>query len=372
MINYKFIKFQDIKKLEISDEIYFGMTDYVSNSQMSLINPAQGGTPSNYHRGFSGGKKDAFIKGTAVHQLTLESDEYYLAKHNRPNGKLGDVADAIIKHRRNNLSIEESILRALVDADFFKGKYTKAVHEKVLTTAPYVISRLLSKSKDKQPVLIPEGEVDNVVGAVNSLKENKTVQSLLNPPGLGVYMESFQEDAIIGEAVIAVQLDINSEELTEMVIPVKAKIDNWLIDHKNKKVYLTDLKTTGKDVTTFGGYFSQEFGINNDGSFGYYDVYHTGSFLNFHYHRQAAFYGDMLEIYIKEALGSEYVLEKVYFMVVESFSSQPNSLVFEVGEQSYNRGVEDYQQLLARIAYHKHNGFKEPIELIQGNINLVL
>lgn len=370
MIKYEFLRFQNLSREQMSDEVYFGMKNHVSNSQMKLINPQEGGTPSKFVEGFTGQKNsNALVKGTAVHQLTLESDAYYLAEVTRPDNKLGDIADAIIYYRGTGLSCEESIIRAICDTEYYKGKLTDTVYQKVRTVFPYVLSKIYGGQGDKSPIYVPNSEIENVKGAVKALAECRTVQQLLHPKGA----ESYCEDVILGEAVLNIQTDVhNPNSMKEVIIPVKIKIDNWTINHRTKTVVLNDVKTTGHPVGQFGGYYEDQFGVLPEGGFGYIPSFRSGSFQSFFYRRQMGFYSDILIQYVRETYGQEYKLGGMYMLVVESFSPKANAGVYQVGAISETKGREEYKSLLARIGFHRVNGFNKAIELMENELNLIL
>ncbi len=370
MINFEFLRFQNISREQMTDEVYFGMKNHTSNSQMKLINPEEGGTPSRFVEGFSGQRNsNALVKGTAVHQLTLESDLYYLAEVTRPDNKLGDIADAIIYYRGKGLSCEESIIRAICDTEYYKGKLTDSVYQKVRSVFPYVLSKIFGHQGNKTPIYVPNSELDNVKGAVKALSECKTVQQLLHPKGA----ESYCEDVILGEAVLNIQTDVHDpNSMKEVTIPVKIKIDNWTINHKTKEVVLNDVKTTGHPVGHFGGYYEDQFGALPGGGFGYVPSFRQGSFQSFRYFRQLSFYSQLLMQYVHETFGKEYKLAGNYMLVVESFSPKANAGVYQVGDISLKKGEEEFKSLLARIGFHKVNGFDKAIELMEKELNVIL
>ena len=121
---------------DISDEVYFSKEygNYISNSRLKLINPDEGGSPSKFFEGLNNNKiySDALIFGSAVHELTLQPDDFVLTEIDRPTAKAGFMADYIYDNYigacGDNVgeiiaSLEESVyIEASDEIDYYKGK----------------------------------------------------------------------------------------------------------------------------------------------------------------------------------------------------------------------------------------------------------
>ena len=120
--------FESVRAIDISDNEYFGPNykKYISNSSLSLINPAQGGSPQIYHEGLSAHQKfsDSLVFGSAVHCLTLQPDDFILVESvNRPTAKAGLMADELFPIFCERGKIEfEDIVKASDKIDYYKGK----------------------------------------------------------------------------------------------------------------------------------------------------------------------------------------------------------------------------------------------------------
>jgi len=117
-------------------------------------------------------------------------------------------------------------------------------------------------------------------------------------------------------------------------------IDRMIIDHKNKKVTLVDLKTTYK-----------------------LSKFHEESFLNYKYYRQLAYYWMAIYYMFKTEFPdkdlNEYAKE-TYIVALQTNNSYTSDLpieckVFKIGEDMLSRGEEEFTDLLTQLAWHFEN-----------------
>lgn len=340
---FKFIGFTDYERLEsISDEEYYcgeRFANHISNSKGGLISPYSDGSPEKYLKGFDPTPNDAFKKGTFVHQLILEKDKYTVSELTKPSAKLGDAVDAAITLRGTGKGIYESIVEGCIIANYYKKNVSDKIVKQVLSAGfPYFMGLLHTKENE---LIIPSNMKSQILNAVKSIKKNNKAMSVLNR---GAEM-NHNEDVLIAKAVI---LD---DEGKQIVIPVKAKLDNW--SYGLDTLYLNDLKTTGKPVFYFSGYHTSEGFVE-------------GSYHKFCYCRQMAMYGDLLYNWVKQSNPINEFL--VHIITVEVFNNAPTSKVFRVSNQSLEEGRIQYQDFLKRIAFHDKYGYDVNItnELLDG------
>ena len=94
----------------------------------------------------------------------------------------------------------------------------------------------LKLSKDKD--VITQEAYDRCLTAVDIIKENKTVTGLLKIDQGHELLEVFNEQKLMCA-------------LEKYPFGLKGIVDNYVIDHSAKKVYINDLKTTGKTLSEF-------------------------------------------------------------------------------------------------------------------------
>ena len=247
----------DTLRLEnISDASYFGehYSDYISNSRMSLINPAQGGTPEAYFQGLSKNAKftTSLAFGSAVHELALQPESFFLCEDvAAPTAKVGLMADWLWKITKNGELPNDDVLReAAVKVDYYNGIPSNAQLNKVKEAIkPYFKARYKfeqDSTDERCPIYFDDKNRDRLREVIKSLNENKDIQSLLHPEDLvGGFLPSENERTIL----LNVLAEVPEKEPVELKL--KAKLDNFTIDSVSKIITVNDVKTTGKLVSEF-------------------------------------------------------------------------------------------------------------------------
>lgn len=362
-----------VERIEnVDDADYFGTAykDFISNSKLKLINPEEGGSPVKFLEGFGGTKSSALELGSAVHQMILEKEKFFLEEIDKPSGKIGLIIDSM--HR---LTTEEGIEEAkalhaaCIEQDYYKSSLTQNRMDGVLEKGRDYLHFLQVQTSEPGMIVLSAQQKEKLYGCLESVKANKLVMDLLIPPVeiisedgsiVEIDVDSFSEDVIIMNFTATLP-SLDPDDILDDVIDLKlkAKIDSWSIDHTNKVLTLNDLKTTGKPLNAFGG---QKYKmLNADGN--EYEVFKKGSFHDYHYYRQMAMYGFILKQYaIKEYGFDETWTLKVNMLVVET-NKPYMSHAFSVGTKWLSIGYYEFCNLLKRVAYHELHGFDKFIEM---------
>lgn len=116
-------------------------------------------------------------------------------------------------------------------------------------------------------------------------------------------------------------------------IKCKAKIDKLFIDHKNKKITLIDLKTTGKSINKFKDAVK------------YYE-----------YNRQLAWY--KLAIQSKFKLDYEF---EIFLVAVSIDTGNDEAMVYRIPNKLIESGEDSYNKLINLYKEHLKYGFDFPI-----------
>jgi hypothetical protein len=138
--------------------------------------------------------------------------------------------------------IKENLHQKLTDDKDAKKPSFKTADEKradkiiVAESKDYFEYLKLSKNKD----VITQEAYDRCLIAVDIIKDNKTVTDLLKIGQGHELLEVFNEQKL-------------ACRLEKYPFGLKGIVDNYVIDHVNKKVYINDLKTTGKTLSEFKG-----------------------------------------------------------------------------------------------------------------------
>lgn len=331
---------ESLRVLDISDEEYFSSEyrKYISNSSLSLINPKQGGSPQKYKEGLQPRYSDSLHFGTAVHCLVLQPDDYEIVYEvNRPTAKAGFMADELYEEWLSLGRVtEDSILKASDKIDYYRGKMDSrkqaALLDKII---PYFVERkefeLKNPITSKKPIFLDVKSRDKVTKCVASVTSNADIRSLLYPEGLLSNPTPKNEQCML--------LDVKAvySDGEEKILSLKAKLDNYYYDEESNILVLNDLKTTGHDVNDF-----------------------VNSFYKFHYFRQFGFYAWLLYLDYKN-----YDIAGMKANVIISSTIPPfNSGIFKVYNTHIRRGLNEFQELLKRVAYHERYGYDiEPPEL---------
>lgn len=328
--------FDTIQLIEMDDEEYFSdkWKDYISNSKLALINPAQDGSPEIYKEGLGKHSKysDSLTLGSAVHELVLQPESFQIVTEvNRPTAKMGAMADELFKKYLTSEGVlsDEDFIKASDKVDYYKGKMDKVKIDNVIDKcSEYWISRKEWESNnsvsDKEPIYLDIKSREKLQLCMTSVETNKEVQELLHPEGL------FNEPISMNEAALFmnVKAELNNKEV---ILKLKGKLDNFTIDTDTNEVVLNDLKTTGHWLTDFGD-----------------------SFKKYHYNRQMAMYCWMLRSYVQETYKvkpDSLTANMLLVSTVPDFRAG----IFKVTNGEIRKGFLEFKDLLQRVAYCELN-----------------
>ena len=372
-IKIKLIDESSSRLLDISDEEYFGSEDmksFVSNSSMSLINPAQGGNPSKFLTGFKDKKSGGALElGTAVHRMSLEKDKYFVDDVVRPSQKVTDVMELYSKYLKEGVDEIKAITDACIQSDYYSSKLTQTRIDNVLRDGKEYLDHIYDRENCNGCIVLTQEHKDKLDKCLTSVQNNVKISELLNKTNTESY-KSYNEDVFIMKIEAKVPpKEVDEFEDKTIEIWLKAKVDNWSIDFENKIVTLNDLKTTGTSISDFVGAEIDNMTLKGE-------IYKTktyGSFEKFHYYRQMAFYMRILKAYVAteyDATEENNWKFKCNMLVVET-NDMHYSHVFEVGERWMNVGTYEYESLLKRIAYHKEFGYDSFTNIVLNGVTII-
>lgn len=316
---------ETIKFLDISDDEYFGnrYKNYISNSKLSLINEAQGGSPLIYKEGLSVHNKysDSLHFGSAVHALTLQPDDFVLTSINRPTAKMGFMADELYKyHLKGGVSIED-VIEASNKIGYYKDKMDDIKVQNVFEKCHlYWEERKNYEAINQGSALyLDDKSRDKLNLCLTSIESNQDIQNLLHP----LNSISLNETTLLMDVLANV-------DGKEVLLSLKAKLDNFTINVEESRLTLNDLKTTGHKLSDFKNSFKQYF-----------------------YNRQMAMYLWMAKLYVEK----EYKLDPDMYanMLVVSTIPDYRSGVFKVYDSDIKAGFKEFIRLLKLVAYYEAN-----------------
>lgn len=329
---------ESIQLIRMSDEEYFSekYSDYVSNSKLSLLDPRTGGSIDKFLKGFESKYSPSFELGSAVHQMLLQPDDFYISDIRKPSAKLGLFSEELFDCFQEGMDEEEAIQLASMRADYYKGKLSENRLNKALEQAlPFCeAKRNEILDPNKTPIYLSNRMFDTYTNCIKGVNENIKFLKLLKPDGLLEAPRDFNEYAILAEA------KITFEDKTDIIIKLKCKIDNFTIDDEEDVVTLNDLKTTGKSIK----YFMGNSIYNNEGE----KIWINGSFQLYNYYRQMGMYLWLL----MGAMNSKYnrvYKPKANMLVVETVPDY-QSAVFPVKGNYINAGLKEFKWLISKLA----------------------
>lgn len=228
-----------------------------SNSAFKTIIPSIGGHPLTAKKFFTEGlnvKKSYFEKGDLFHKYMENPETFAISSVPRPSEKLEEVTDMLISFyesakRTDDLYVmEEEVFEDLLfqycQEVGFQKKWGKDAIIKNYKNVVYPYFKEVVNNSDKH--IIPAAMKESLDKAIESIKNNKSIQDLLNLENFEVYKEF--------------EIYFNFYN-----VKAKSKIDRLHINKNEKTAIIFDYKTTNDSVTNFNktfenlGYYRQQF-----------------------------------------------------------------------------------------------------------------
>lgn len=326
-MNIKIIP-ESVKLLRLSDEEYFSDTykDYISNSSLSLLDPANNGSIKKFLDGYKSEYSESFELGSAVHLECLQKGEYKIIDIDKPTSKLGVFSEKLYDLRKKGLPIYKAIQEASVQANYYANKLNdKKIKNALSQLLPYYLQRL--ELPEDNYVILPNRLYEKYTMMMKSINSNRKFLSKLNPN------DEFKDNVkIYNEYAILCEIDIDGR-----IIKFKGKLDNFTVDEEDKKITLNDLKTTGKPINHFmGNYIYKEDGEKQ---------WYSGSFQRYNYYRQLAVYLILLRAALPQYSDYSY---NCNMLVVEALPDYKSD-IFKVSLKHLQQGLEEFKNLLKLI-----------------------
>jgi hypothetical protein len=341
---------ESIQIIDIEDDEYFGddYKKYISNSRLSLINPEEGGSAELYLQNLKSPYSESFEFGTAIHAALLQKSKYEVSSITKPTGKLGLWAEHVYQNLTKGDSPEEAYEKASKSADYYSGKLANArLNTAIQSSKSFWEQReKLDESLSPKLLFLSSPMRDKYLQCMANINDTscKILETICPTPLEGtVFEDSIQ---VFNEVTILCDLECVDEETGEIIIlPFKAKLDNFTIDHELSVITLNDVKTTGKPINYFMGNnvkFTNEFGEE-------IDVWYHGSFQKYRYYRQLGIYSWLLQALAKYKYNLDYKM-KVNVLVIESFPEFKNK-IFPVNGSYLREGLKEFKNLMNLVMY---------------------
>jgi hypothetical protein len=285
------------------------------------------------------------IQGKIIHALLLEeekfNDQFVISPGKLPGDNIKIIVDRVYNHHveiaedgdtRTNLEeFGGAILDVMKDINYFQNLKTDQQRiEKVVTVEATNYWAFLKIKGSK--MLIDQETYDYCKSAVDLIKTNKSICELI-----GCDLNDFSNVEVQNE----LPLDI---ELANQPFGLKGIIDNLVIDHDKKTIFVNDIKTTSKDLKDFP---------------------ETIEFYS--YWMQAAIYVTMAATVYKELIEKGYTV-KFHFVVIDRAFQ---TYAFPVSSSTLSNWANRLFEVIDKANWHYSNkSYELPYDFATGSVVL--
>lgn len=285
------------------------------------------------------------VQGKMIHALLLEeqkfNDMFIISPSNLPTGNLRSVLDRVFYHhielkrngdQREKLDeFDQAILDVMKDMNYHQSLKTDQQRlDKIFTGEAYNYWAFLQMKGNK--TLIDQETYDFCKNAVDIIKTNKDLCKLI-----GCETTEFDNLQVFNEEPFEL-------ELRDKPFGMKGIIDNVVINHDEKVIYVNDIKTTSKDLKDFPE------------SIEYYS-----------YWMQAVIYLSAIGMKNSQLIESGYQL-KFHFVVIDRAFQ---TYAFPVTESTLNKWFDRYKEVIEIAEWHYTNkSYELPYLFAKGLVAL--
>jgi len=285
------------------------------------------------------------LQGKLIHLLLLEpemfNEEFMVTPGKLPTDSLRQVVDRVFRHyqeltrngddRTELVQFDGAILDVMRDMNYFQNLKTDQQRlDKVITPETISYWQFLQTKGNK--TLVDPDTVKFCQDAVEIIKTNDQVCNLI-----GSNITDFDNKEVINEQYMQI-------DLPNQVYGLKGIIDNLVIDHDNRIIFINDIKTTSKDLKDFPE------------SIEYYS-----------YWLQAVIYIIMIGHVNQNLINAGYQV-KFHFVVIDRAFQ---SYAFAVSEETLNKWLDRFTDCIRKAEWHYQNrSYELPYDFAQGLVVL--
>lgn len=331
---------------DILEKSFYDKKFYFSYSSLNKLmwNPAV--FYQLYVLGMKEERTDAhLVQGKIVHALLLEeekfNDQFIISPGKLPGDSVKVVVDRVFAHylelsqngdQRTELKdFDQAVLDVMKDMNYHQSLKTDQQRiEKIISTETINYWDFLKAKGDK--TLIDQATYDFCKGAVDLIKTDKNLCDLI-----ACNITDFDNKEVYNEIPLSV-------DYANAPFGLKGIIDNLVIDHDKKTIFVNDIKTTSKDLKDFK---------------------ETIEFYS--YWLQAVMYCTLVSIKHKDLLESGYELKFHFIVIDRSFQTYP----FFVSEPTLKHWFDRMEKVLEAANWHYVNkSYELPYEFATGSVVL--
>lgn len=285
------------------------------------------------------------VNGKLIHLLLLEpenfNNKFIISPISLPGDSTRKVIDRVYSHHKelSNSSLSRTdlkdysnaILDILSDINLHQSLKTDEQRiDKILTPEAFNYWEFLKTKEDK--VLISDETYKYCTTAVDIIKTNKKICELI-----GLEVTAFDNKEVINEKTFI-------SDSKKYAFGFKGIIDNIVIDHDKKIIYINDIKTTSKDLRDFPE------------SIEYYS-----------YWMQAIMYTILVTNEYDNLIVNDYQLEFRFIVIDRLFQTY----AFPVSQTTLETWLNRFTKVIEKAEWHyKNRSYELPYEFMTDSIIL--
>ena len=299
-----------------------------------------------YILGLKEERQDAhLVQGKIIHGLLLEpekfNDNFIISPDNLPTGNQKIVVDRIFAHyqelskngdtREMFEDFDQAILDVMKDMNYHQSLKTDNQRlDKIITAETRNYWAFLKAKGNK--TLIDQASYDFCLTAVGLITSNHNVVDLL-----GLNVNEFSNKEVLNEFPISINM-------MSRPFGLKGIVDNLVIDHDQKILYINDVKTTSKELKDFP---------------------ETVEFYS--YWMQAVIYSILVNMHFKSLAEQGYTTKFNFIVIDKMFQVYP----FEVKDSTLKSWIDRFKSVLDKAEWHYTNkNYELPYEFATGSVVL--
>ena len=280
------------------------------------------------------------VAGRVLHCLLLEPDnfdkQFLLLSSKLPSGNNKIIIDLIFKYHlsigNDSLTLSDyspEILSHLLTINLHQALKTDQQRlDKILVDENKLYFEFLKESSGK--TVVDQETLDGCKSGLEVLKLNSSVRALLQ-------LDKTDEDDHV-EIYNELQLQV---DIAGLPFGFKGFVDNLVIDHDSKSIFINDLKTLGKSIQDF-----------------------PDSVEYYRYWIQAVIYMNM----VKEKYNLEGYAYHITFIVIDKYNQV---YPYQVSSETLVQWSEKFEEVVTKVKWHYENKqYDLPYELALGNVKL--
>jgi len=290
----------------------FNVSGAVSNTALSKFNLKEGGSPKSFKLFIEGWREEisspSMDIGNLIHKYYEDPTIIHKLEFVKPTDSIKKWADDYLSIIKSDDFPLEKREEAILESKSRTGVFSNIKKKETILTkfeeANDYLSYLLDKENNKDKVIVSSSEFGHLQNAIASVSENELASKLLTGGN--------KEFSFIFE---------------KFGIKIKAIIDNLIVDDDDKKIYITDIKTTMCGCHEIVNYFSER-----------------------NYDRQLSLYREgVLSLMKTNKNIPNYPIE---CSIVNISLRESKAIVYKFSEESLEIGKKKHDDLLLEIKKH--------------------